>query len=322
MKKTLASAAALAIAANLVTAGAGLAAAQESGAPDATGSSALVPPLDAHLNKTGCKLTKEHPNPVILIHGTSDNATAWNKAAPQLAANGACVYAFDYGQSDVTVQAAIPGLYGLGDLNESAKQLSAEVDRVLAETGAKKVDLVGHSQGALLTKMYIKQMGGAEKVDRVVAIGDTFHGTTLGGADVILRQLIEAFPHLAPFFASTGATQQVVGTPLIEQINRLDDTAPGITYTSIFSPADRTATPNTTSMLQEVEGAHVANVNMKDVCGVSPQHPDLPKNPTAISLIKWGLDRKDTDTSVPKEACGDPVNSNGSSDGLDFGSSK
>ncbi len=52
---------------------------------------------------------------------------------------------------------------------------------MLAATGAKKVDLVGHSQGGMMPRYYIKNLGGASKVDTLVGLAPSNHGTTLEG---------------------------------------------------------------------------------------------------------------------------------------------
>lgn len=179
--------------------------------------------------------------------------------------------AFDYGRSDVTVQAAITDLYGIADLDDSTTEI--------AEYGGKDVG-------------------------RVATMGATFHGTTLADADKILRPLINAFPHLAPFFASSGATEQVIDSKQVEQLNNQPDSFDGIVYTSVYSPIDKAATPNSTSLLKEEAGADVANINVLDTCGVELQHEEMPGSHTMAALMRWGLER-DADDHTPKAAdCG------------------
>jgi hypothetical protein len=52
-------------------------------------------------------------------------------------------FALDYGGTDGNP------IQGYGPI-ESAQQLSSFVDKVLAATGASKVDIVGHSQGGMM----------------------------------------------------------------------------------------------------------------------------------------------------------------------------
>ena len=58
--------------------------------------------------------------------------------SPKLAAKGYCVFTLNYGATDSGLPdiAKNIGVYGLGPIADSAKQLSAFVDKVLAKTGA------------------------------------------------------------------------------------------------------------------------------------------------------------------------------------------
>src|SRR5207253_349364 len=85
-------------------------------------------------------------------------------AAPLPANHGYCVFTFNYGGSS-----ASSVVQGTGDIAASAGQLASFVTRVRAATGAAKVDLVGHSQGGMMPRYYLKFLGGAALVNRLVA---------------------------------------------------------------------------------------------------------------------------------------------------------
>ena len=125
----------------------------------------------------GCRPSAAHPEPVILVNGTFGNQDDnWQAAAPLLANHGYCVFTFNYGGPS-----ASSIVQGTGDIATSAGQLGAFVSTVLASTGASKVDLVGHSQGGMMPRYYLKFLGGAAHVDKLVALAPSNHGTTLAG---------------------------------------------------------------------------------------------------------------------------------------------
>lgn len=243
------------------------------------------------INDPSCVPSGQIVEPVVLLHGTYNNAGVWKSLIPMLKDQGACVWAFDYGADDVSLQNASPSTKAISDLDDAAEEIARHVDYVRAVTGAEKVDLVGHSQGGTHIKTYTQMYGGAEHVARAVALGGNFHGTTLGGQGEGLAKFIAFAPRLAAFLASTAGIQQVVGSEFMQRLNALPDTAPGVLYTSIYSPADTTVTPNSSSQLAAVDGADVVNLDLGEVCGVSPRHDKLPTNQTVLSQVIFGLKR-------------------------------
>lgn len=59
----------------------------------------------------------------------------------------------------------------------TAERIQERVEKVLKETGAKKVDIVTHSMGAISSRYYIKEMKGAEKVKQWASLGAPNYGT-------------------------------------------------------------------------------------------------------------------------------------------------
>lgn len=244
------------------------------------------------INDPSCEPSGEVREPVVLLHGTSDNSSTWNELIPVLQEEGMCVWAFDYGADDVTLQNANPRAKAIADLDESAREIAGQIDYVREVTGSDKVNLVGHSQGGLHIKAYTQMYGSAEHVSHAVAIGGNFHGTTLNGMGEVLAKMIAAMPHFAQFLASSASIQQVVGSEFMENLNALPDTSPGPLYTSIYSPADVTVTPNSSSMLTPVDGADVVNIDLGELCGAEPLHPDLPRDLMTMSQVLFGLTRE------------------------------
>ncbi len=124
--------------------------------------------------------------------------------------------------------------------------MSDFVDKVLAATGASKVDLVGHSQGGMMPRYYIKNLGGASKVKTLVGLAPSNHGTTLNG----LFTLAGYFPGANLLLADCPACQQQeAGSPFITSLNAGSETDPGVNYTVIESANDEVVTPYTSAFL-------------------------------------------------------------------------
>ena len=204
----------------------------------------------AGANDPSCMPSAAHPRPVVLVNGTASNQiTSWNAFAPLLKNNGYCVYTFDYG-----------GGMALGDIPTSAGELSTEVDDVLTATGAAKVDLVGWSQGGMMPRYYLKNLGGAAKVNALIGLASSNHGTTVNG----LTTLVQALGLSGPIGTICPAcTQQIAGSPFITALNAGGDTVPGVTYTVIQSRYDEVVTPYTSAFLT---GTNVTNITLQDQC--------------------------------------------------------
>jgi triacylglycerol esterase/lipase EstA (alpha/beta hydrolase family) len=210
-------------------------------------------------NDYSCEPSAAHPDPVVLVHGTFANGTDnWLALAPYLEARGYCVFSLDYGQLP-----GVPLIYGLGPIDKSAEQLQAYVDKVLAATGATKVDLVGHSQGGMMPRYYLKFLGGAAKVDTFVGIAPDNHGTTLDG----LTELLPYFPGAEDVIAASAPAlaDQIAGSAFLTKLNAGGDTVPGVHYTVIATRYDEVVTPYSSQFLS---GSDVHNVLIQNLCSV------------------------------------------------------
>lgn len=155
-------------------------------------------------------------NPILFVHGYSGSGSNWNAMAANFTADGwpssyLDQWSYDSSQSNVT----------------TAKQLSTEVDRLLAATGATKVDLVTHSMGGLSSRYYLKNLGGTSKVDAWVSLGGPNHGTDTANAC---------------FDAS--CTEMRIGSDFLVALNSGDETPGGSRYATWWSPCDTVINPD------------------------------------------------------------------------------
>ncbi|MFJ9752839.1 esterase/lipase family protein [Streptomyces chartreusis] len=222
------------------------------------GSSASAAPRGSW-NDFSCRPSVDHPRPVILVHGTFANSTNnWLVLAPYLADRGYCVFSLDYGQSP-----DVPFIHGLGPIDKSAEQLKAFVGRVLSATGAAKVDIVGHSQGGMMPRYYLKFLGGATKVNALVGVAPNNHGTTVLG----LTRLLPYFPGVEDLINThtPAVADQLAGSDFMRRLNAGGDTVPGVKYTVIATRYDGVVTPYRSQFLN---GLNVRNVLLQNLCPV------------------------------------------------------
>ncbi len=226
--------------------------------------------------------------PVILVHGTfADMSDSWQALSPLLYNNGYCVFALNYGSYDGSGSV---GVYATGDIAASAQQLATFVDRVLAATGAKKVDLVGHSQGGMMPRYYIKNLGGASKVDTLVGLAPSNHGTTLEG----LFTLAGYFPGASSLVGADcpACEEQEAGSSFITALNHGGETVPSVKYTVIESDNDEVVTPYTSAFL--ATAPNVTNILLQNQCPLDQgEHLSMPYDHIADADVLTALDPAD-----------------------------
>lgn len=213
-------------------------------------------------NDWACAPSAERPTPVILVHGTfGDRRSLLDPISVAMKRAGFCVYSLDYGNR------------ATGDIRDSAAHLGEFVERVREVTDADKVSLVGHSQGGMMPRYYIKNLGGAAFVEDLIGIAPSNHGTSIlmdGGA--------------------TGATglcvscaQQTAGSPFLADLNAGDETPGDVSYTQIVTATDEVVVPYTSGFL--AEGPNTTNVRIQDACAVDlSEHLLVPMSAAAIAF--------------------------------------
>jgi triacylglycerol esterase/lipase EstA (alpha/beta hydrolase family) len=235
-------------------------------------------------NDWSCKPSAAHPRPVVLVHGTfADMSNSWQAISPLLKNNGYCVFALNYGAYDGS---GTIGVYGVGDIATSAAELDALVDKVRASTGAAEVDLVGHSQGGMMPRYFLKNLGGAAEVHTLVGLSPSNHGTTLDGLFV----LSNFFPGANQFVGALcpACEQQRAGSAFVTNLNSGGETVAGVDYTVIQTRFDQVVTPYTSAFLS---GANVHNVLLQNQCILDlGDHLSMPYDHIAAADVLTALD--------------------------------
>ncbi len=218
-------------------------------------------------NDPSCRPTAQHPNPVIFLHGLG--ATYYedlNFLQSDVAGQGYCTFSQTYG-----AYAGFPYVGGLRPVADSATEIKTFILGVLAETGAAKVDIVGHSEGAFQSLYVTKTQGISSHVDKVVAIAPPTHGTTFAGLynlayifgqseRALVGQALSAFG--CPACSDLGTGGSAVATldngPIAQS---------GVGYTIITSRYDELVTPTATAFVNE---SGVKNEYVQDTCPFDP----------------------------------------------------
>ncbi|MEP9363918.1 alpha/beta fold hydrolase [Nocardioides sp. CN2-186] len=216
-------------------------------------------------NDWSCEPTAARPEPVILVHGTfGDKKSLLDDLSSAIVDEGFCVFSLDYGNR------------GTGDIVESARQLQAFTEKVLAATGATKVSMVGHSQGGMMPRYYIKFLGGDAVVDDLVGLSPSNHGTEIvGSPDDPWTGLV-----------CPACSQQAAGSAFLTKLNAGDETPGDVSYTQISTKYDEVVVPYTSAFL--ADGPRTTNVTIQDSCPTdTAEHIRIPTSRTAI---QWALD--------------------------------
>jgi triacylglycerol esterase/lipase EstA (alpha/beta hydrolase family) len=228
--------------------------------------SAVAAPSPPGSNDVSCKPTAAHPYPVVLVHGTFENQAMWALDSPQIKAAGYCVFSLDYGNN------------ATGDIPTSAGVLGDFIDQVLAETGAKKVDIVGHSQGGMMPRYWMEFDGGVSKVDDLIGIAPSNHGTT--------NPLAVPAGSFCP-----ACAQQAAGSAFIKKLNAGGDTQPGPSYTVISTRYDEVVTPFSSQALSG-PSSQVTNIVLQNKCPFDiSEHLTIPSDPATMQWVLNALGR-------------------------------
>lgn len=201
-------------------------------------------------------------NPVVVVAGLSGPAFAYDPFAARLRADGFQVYVYQ-----------LPGL-GFGDIAASAQALGSYVNGL----GVAKVDIVGHSEGGLVSRYWIKNLGGAAKVGRYVSLGTPQYGTYV--ANII------AFLGLGSCLGIPACQQMTIGSSFLNQLNAGDDTPGSVRYTAVRTLEDELVRPVDNAELSD--GA--TNVLVQSACPLRiVGHLGLVVDGTVYSIVREAL---------------------------------
>lgn len=104
--------------------------------------------------------------PVLLVHGIWDTGAKLSTLRRAIEARDRDVETIDLVPND-----------GRATIRELAAQVAARIEGLLVGADVARLDLVGFSMGALVSRTYIQRLGGRDRVRRFVSISGPHHGT-------------------------------------------------------------------------------------------------------------------------------------------------
>ncbi|MGK5676664.1 lipase family alpha/beta hydrolase [Micromonospora sp. URMC 106] len=205
-------------------------------------------------------------NPVIVVGGLIGVSIAYEPIAARLRADGFRVFVYQ-----------LPGL-GFGDIRDSARAFGAYVEQVRSVTGASRVDVVGHSEGGLVSRWYVKFLGGAAAVGRYVSLGSPQQGTYVAN---ILR-----FVGLGSCAGVVACQQMSIGSSFLADLNGGDDTPGAVRWTTVRTWQDELVRPVDNAVL--ADGA--TNVLIQAACPLRVVgHLGLVLDGTTYTVVRQAL---------------------------------
>jgi triacylglycerol esterase/lipase EstA (alpha/beta hydrolase family) len=176
---------------------------------------------------TGCG-GGEGRHPILFVHGFGEDDLLWYPMVERFRQDGWTRAQLNNWTYNPYLPAAM-----------TAREVKAQVARILAATRARKVDLITHAMGSVSTRYYLEHLGGTAKVAHWVSLGGPNHGSSrLETCDVI------------------SCDEMHRNAPLLRKLNAGDETPGSVRYLTVRSSCDEYVFPR-----ESVELKGATNVN-------------------------------------------------------------
>lgn len=181
-------------------------------------------------------------DPVILIGGWMNSDHSWDAWVRSLARDGIRPYLI-----------TVPG-NATGDIDQAARYVAQEAEKVRAETGAKRIDVIGYSMGGLIARQYAKFYAARDAVDAVVTLATPNNGIGPSWASPFNR----AWSGVNRAFMGPASAQAMRGSEFLARLNDSaiqDSAGRTVRYGSVHSRA--TDGPVTSASARLTHGLNV-----------------------------------------------------------------
>ena len=142
----------------------------------------------------------------------------------------------------------------------------------------------------MMPRYYIKFLGGAGKVDDLVGLSPSNHGT----ANPLT--LTPGLGYLCP-----ACAQQRTGSSFLRHLNAGDETPGAVSYTNVVTRYDEVVLPYTSGYLR---GANTTNLTLQNKCPLDvSDHLLIPLDGPAIRLTLNALGRRGPASPTYRPSC-------------------
>jgi pimeloyl-ACP methyl ester carboxylesterase len=199
---------------------------------------------------------QDRPGPVLLVPGFGGGTGGLSVLAGRLRAAG---------REATVVQ--LPD-DATGDLHDQAAVLDRYATEAL-RAGAPSVDVVGHSAGGVVARLWAQDHDGAHKARRIITLGSPHHGADLAAAGTAV----------GPGACPVACQQLAPGNRFLAGLDTPVHRPPQ--WLALWTTQDETVTPVESARL---EGA--VNVAVQWICPAAVlSHGDLPTSPLVTRFV-------------------------------------
>lgn len=187
--------------------------------------------------------------PVVLVHGIWNRAEIFAVLKAYLEANGHTVYALSMTPNN-----------GDAPLESLAHQVATFVDSVLPPQ--QRFNLLGFSMGGLVSRYYVQQLGGLDRVEKFVTVSTPHQGTLLAlGSD------------------RPGVRQMCPNSNFVQALNRDKNCLKTLQFFSFWTPFDLLILPAWSSSIQIGQEQRL----------LVPSHNQMIRDPQGLAAIATAL---------------------------------
>lgn len=217
--------------------------------------------------------------PLIYVAGADADLAAANRSfADPMRKRGFTVHVFTYSPA--------PEYSPLVTITGNSKRLERFVDRIVAQTGQRRFDVVGVSQSGMITRYWLKYFGGDQHARKVVLLSGIVKGSPYQAAWVRqgLCPPVNRRWNMPARYRSVritpGCYEQAQGSTKVTALNTPREALEGIDYLNVSTTLEAEAAPYQQNFM--AGPGRYRNVLTQDFC---PNDPVLHSNIYALSSV-------------------------------------